>query len=208
MRVEHIMSLNPVTCEVGDPCAHAARLMRDRGVGCVVVLQGQRVAGLLTDRLLATTCLADALDPEGTRVEDVMLSEVACVGPDDSVFTAMDTMRGAGRARRLPVIGPDRELLGLVSISDLALVAQEFMDSVLEEELHRARKEARVLTGAKRFAKRIRRPTKVHRLPAGPTIRAKRQGSRPGPARNPLPRASRNRGAVARRAQRQASTKR
>lgn len=192
------MSLNPVACEVGDSCAHAARLMRDRAVGCVVVLDQGRVAGLLTDRLLTTTCLADAEDPEGTTVEHVMVRNVTCVSPEDSVFTAIDAMRGAGRARRLPVIGPRRELLGLVSVSDVALLAHEFVDAVIEEDLHNARKVTRALTGAKRFAKRIRRPTQLDRLPEEPQPEPKRFGSREGPVRDVVPTRRRSTGGRAR----------
>jgi CBS domain-containing protein len=198
MRVEHIMTLNPVACEVGDSCADAARLMRDRAVGCVVVLDGGRVAGLLTDRLLATSCLASSLDPEATPVEDVMVRDVTCISPEDSVFTAIDALRGTGYARRLPVIGPRRELLGLVSISDLALLAQEFAGAVIDSELHNARKEARALTGAKRFAKRIRAPTQLDRLPEEIEPEPRLHRSRQRAVADPMPRRRRSAGGRAR----------
>jgi CBS domain-containing protein len=190
MRVEHIMSLNPVACESDQPCQEAAALMRDRATGCVVVLENERVVGLLTDRMLATELVAGGLDGD-TPVSDVMVREVACLSPDDSVFAACDTMRSAHLARRVPVIGPGRELLGIVSISDIAVVAQDLIDAVLAEDTQHSLKRARVLTGAKRFVKRLRRPTKVDRLPAELPALPKRRASRPGLVRNPIPRSIR-----------------
>ena len=57
-----------------------ARRMRDAGVGCVVVLDGERrPVGILTDRDVAVRCVADGRDPDATRVAEVMSSPAACV---------------------------------------------------------------------------------------------------------------------------------
>jgi CBS domain-containing protein len=183
MRAQHFMSLNPVACASDQTCAEVARLMRDRAVGCVVVLEGEQVVGLVTDRMLVTTCMAEAMDPQQTPVEEVMVRDVACVSPEATIFAVVDVLRGAHLARRVPVVGPRRELLGLVSIADIAVVAKDLIDAVLQEETQHSLKRARALTGGKRIAKRIRRPTKMGRLPDAEPI-AKRGPSRPGPVRN------------------------
>jgi CBS domain-containing protein len=158
--------------------------MANRAVGSVVVLQDGRVIGLVTDRLLARECLAKNYSPRSS-VRGVMIRDVALLSPDDTIFAACDTMRSAHFAQRIPVVGPGRELLGIIGIEDIAAVAKDLVNAILDKELHKA-KRARALTGAKRVAKSIRRPTKAHKLPAEFII-AKRRPSRPGRVANPMP---------------------
>lgn len=166
MRVEHFMTKNPVTCDVTTPIRDVARLMHDKGVGCVVVLRNGRLAGLVTDRALAVDALASDM-PGETAVEDLLPKDrhPAAVGVDDNVFAVLDTMRSAGVVRRVPVITPEAEVVGIVSLSDIAVIAKDMLDGILLEETHNALNNAHVLTGGKRIVKDIRRPTKMDRLP-------------------------------------------
>jgi hypothetical protein len=90
-------------------------------------------------------------------------------------------MRSAGVVRRLPVVNANKELIGIVSISDIAVVAQDLVDGVLLEATHNAMNEARVLTGAKRIVKEIRRPTKADRLMPEQETRPVTEATRGGP---------------------------
>lgn len=164
MHVEHFMTRNPVACDANEPIREAARLMRDKGVGCVVVLRHGKVAGLVTDRQIAVNAVAEGIGAD-RPVEDVMTADPACVTLEDNVFSVLDTMRSAGVVRRVPVVNEDKELLGIVSISDVSVIAKDLVDSVLLEESHNALEETRLLTGAKHVVKEIRRPTKLDRLP-------------------------------------------
>lgn len=159
MRIENIMTKNPVTADVSATCEEVAGHMRDKGVGCVITLRNGKAAGLITDRMLATHVLADGRDAS-TPVEDVMIENPGVLSPDDTIFHAVDAMRSANLARRLPVVNAYNELVGVVSISDIAVVAKDLIDAVLLEETHHSLKEAKVQTGAKRMVKEIRRPTK------------------------------------------------
>lgn len=170
MHVEHFMTKNPVACDANEPVEGVARLMRDKGVGSVVVLRNGKVAGIVTDRQLAIGVLGEGLGAD-TPVEEVMTKDPACLTLEDSVFSALDTMRSAGVVRRLPVVNANRELVGLVSISDIAMIAKHLIDGVLLEETHNAMNEAKILTGAKRIVKDMRRPTKGDRLPEDEEIR-------------------------------------
>ena len=159
------MTKNPVACDANEPVESVARLMRDKGVGCVVVLRNGRVAGLVTDRQLAIGVLGEGMGAD-TAVEEVMTADPACLTEQDNVFSAIDTMRSAGVVRRLPVVNANKELLGIVSISDIAPIAKDLIDAILLEDLHNSMDETRILTGAKRVVKEIRRPTKLDKLPA------------------------------------------
>ena len=171
MHVEHFMTKDPVACDADEPVEGVARLMRDKGVGSVVVLRNGRVAGIVTDRQLAVGVLGDGLGAD-TPVSDVMTVDPACCTVEDNVFSVLDTMRSAGVVRRIPVVNANRELLGIVSISDIAPIAKDLIDAILLEDLHHSTKETHLLTGAKRVVKEIRRPSKLDQLPPGQETRA------------------------------------
>lgn len=164
------MTRDPVVCAFDDSIQRVGQLMRDHGVGCVVVLRDGKVAGLVTDRQLATAAVAEGRGAD-TRVEEVMTKDPACLTLDGTIFSAVDSLRSAGVVRRLPVVNSEKELVGIVSIGDIALIARDLVEAVLLDETHAATNEARVFTGAKRIAKEIRRPTKMDRLPPQPDVR-------------------------------------
>ncbi len=106
----------------------AARRMRDRQVGTVIVVDEQRPVGILTDRDLTVRVLAGGLDPARTRVSEVMTPSPTTIREEDTIETALGYMR-AGRFRRLPVVGRDGHLLGILALDDvLGLVASELAD--------------------------------------------------------------------------------
>lgn len=100
----------------------AARAMRGRHVGCLVVVEesgDQRVVvGLLTDRDIVTTVVARDLAPTSLRVGDVMTEDVVCVREDDTVIDVLGTMQRR-RVRRVPVVGAQNRLVGILTADDL-----------------------------------------------------------------------------------------
>jgi CBS domain-containing protein len=107
----------------------AARLMRGRHVGCLVVVdetpEGRVVVGLVTDRDIVTTVVARNELPTSLRVGDVMTEDVVCVREDDTLLDVLATMQRR-RVRRVPVVGPQQRLVGIVSVDDLLrMLAQQ-----------------------------------------------------------------------------------
>lgn len=165
------MTRNPVACDVNDSVEVAAKHMRDKGVGCIVALENGAVRGLLTDRQIATHVLAEGKGKE-TKIGDVMTPNPATLSLDDNIFAAVDTMRSANLARRVPVVNDQKQLIGIVSVSDLAVIAKDLVEHILLESTHHALEETKILTGAKSLVKDIRRPTKTDRLPPKQSIKA------------------------------------
>lgn len=111
------------------PLNGAARLMRENHVGCLIVVDemaGVRtVVGVLTDRDIVTAVVAADVDPGTLLVEDVMVTELVTARADDSLIDLMRTMRRKG-VRRIPVVGAQNELIGVVTLDDvLDIVAEE-----------------------------------------------------------------------------------
>lgn len=125
----------------------AAQLMRERHVGCLVVVDetaaGRLVVGMFTDRDIVTAVVANELDPTQLTVGDVMSRELISVLEDDSIKDMLVTMRRKG-IRRLPVVKAHGVLIGLVTLDDLlAVMAEQLreMASVVETECLRERRE-------------------------------------------------------------------
>jgi CBS domain-containing protein len=116
--VEEIMTRDPRTVEIGDSVVDAAREMRDGDIGNVIVTDGGRVAGIVTDRDIVVRAIAEGRDPRSTTVSDVCSSGPRTLAAGDSVETAAQAM-GENSIRRLPVV-KDGELVGVVSLGDLA----------------------------------------------------------------------------------------
>lgn len=106
----------------------AARLMRDNHVGCLVVVDevgGRRiVVGVLTDRDIVTAVVAPGLDAAALTVDDVMTTDLVTAREDDSLIDLMRSMRRKG-VRRIPVVGGQDELIGVVTLDDVLGVLSE-----------------------------------------------------------------------------------
>jgi CBS domain-containing protein len=114
----------------------AARLMRDRHVGCLVVveertLEDRVVVGMLTDRDIAIGVVAADRDPHGMRVGDVMSKGVITAREEDSLADLLLAMRRKG-VRRVPVVSPQGSLIGLVALDDVLDVLAQEMKAVAE----------------------------------------------------------------------------
>jgi len=97
----------------------AARAMRERDIGDVVVTQGPELAGLVTDRDIVVRAVADGRDPTSTRLGEITSRDIVMIQQDASTSDAANLMRERA-VRRLLVADDDRRLVGIVSLGDLA----------------------------------------------------------------------------------------
>jgi CBS domain-containing protein len=114
-----IMTQRPVTLQATDTITAAARSMRDGNIGDVVVLEEDRIQGILTDRDIVVRALADGRDPARTTVGEICSRELTTLSPDDAIGDAERIMRDKA-VRRLPVVEGGRPV-GIVSLGDLAV---------------------------------------------------------------------------------------
>jgi len=129
MSVGRICTRQVHLADPGEPIQAAAIRMRERRVGCLVVLDGNKTPiGILTDRDLAVRAVADARDASLTAVGEVMTAEPRIVPEQAPIEDALGMMR-SGRFRRLPVVDAERRLVGLVTADDIVgLLAEELGD--------------------------------------------------------------------------------
>ena len=118
-RIKEVMTPDPVTVEANAPIAEAAKAMRESDIGTVIVLDGGKVSGLVTDRDIVVRGIAEGADPRSTPVRKVCSSNPLTLSPSDDVDKAVKVMREKS-VRRLPVVEGSRPV-GIVSIGDLAM---------------------------------------------------------------------------------------
>ncbi len=101
----------------------AAARMRDEGFGMLPVGENDRMIGAVTDRDIAVRAVADGKGAD-TLVRDVMSKDVIWCYDDDTVEKGADTM-GQRQVRRLPVVNHEKRLVGIVSLGDFAVAADD-----------------------------------------------------------------------------------
>ena len=118
MKVRELMRHPVRTVTPNDSLSDAAAVMAARDVGALAVVADGRLAGIVTDRDIATRAVANRLRGRAP-VAEVMTTKVLSCGPEDEIDAVLETM-AAQQVRRLPVCSADGELVGMISIGDAA----------------------------------------------------------------------------------------
>jgi CBS domain-containing protein len=119
--VRQVMTPDPIVLDADATVADAARAMKARDVGDVLVRSDGTLCGIVTDRDIVVRVVAEAArDGAMRKLRDVCTGgDLACVAPDDDVDEAIRLMREKA-VRRIPVVQDGRPV-GIVSIGDLAI---------------------------------------------------------------------------------------
>jgi CBS domain-containing protein len=117
--IREIMTANPVVLMADTPIQEAARAMRERDIGDVIVQKDGKVCGIVTDRDIVVRAIAENKDPARTPLESICSKDVSCLSPDDTDDKAIRLMREKS-IRRIPVMDGQRAV-GIVSLGDLAV---------------------------------------------------------------------------------------
>ena len=128
-KVRDVMTAEPVSITGATSLAEASRIMRDRDIGALIVLEKEDVAGLITDRDIVVRAIADSRMPDETPVSDVVSDQLVTISPEDDLDRVLRTIREHA-LRRVPVLEGGRPV-GIVSLGDLAVDRDP--DSVLGE---------------------------------------------------------------------------
>jgi CBS domain-containing protein len=113
-------------CRPEDSLARAAQLMWDHDCGCLPVVGSngaERVAGMITDRDISMCALFEGSPLAELKVARAMSKQVLVCRPEDTLAEAERVMREA-RVRRLPVVDENDVLVGMISLADIAQMAE------------------------------------------------------------------------------------
>lgn len=113
------------------PVIDAMRMMAEKCIGALLVMDGPRLAGILSERDYARKVVLQGRSSANTAVREIMTCDVISVGPDDTADHCMQLVTNK-RIRHLPVLRGD-EVLGIVSIGDLVKAVIEDQQMELDQ---------------------------------------------------------------------------
>ena len=125
--VADVMASDPQSVEPGASIEDAAKKMKEGGFGALLVVDGDDLKGIVTDRDIVVNAIAEG--NTGASIEDVASTDTTTIEPGASLADAIAKMREAD-VRRLPVV-EDGNPVGIVSLGDLAIEADD--DSALKD---------------------------------------------------------------------------
>jgi CBS domain-containing protein len=119
--IEDLLAAKPRRV-IGTSAAASVRqatwLMNDHAIGSLLVIAGDRLEGIFTERDVLRRVVAEGRSPDATSVGEVMTRDVICCSPGDAVVEVADVMRSR-RVRHVPVVDAGNRVVGLVSIGDV-----------------------------------------------------------------------------------------
>jgi CBS domain-containing protein len=127
-KVRDVMTAEPIVLQQDQSIADAAQAMRDASVGAVLIVDGDKLCGLVTDRDIVVRAVAESALPD-SPVGQVVSPDLVAVRADDETADAARVMQD-NAVRRLPVLD-DGRIVGIVTIGDLAVSRGE--DSALAQ---------------------------------------------------------------------------
>jgi len=133
MQIREVMTQGVETISSSAPAIEAAAKMRELDVGSLPVCEGERLQGLLTDRDIAVRLVAQGLDACTTKVSEIMTPDATYCFDDQTLDEAAAVME-AHQIRRLPILNREKQLIGMLSLGDLAVRTQGAEDRQLAEE--------------------------------------------------------------------------
>jgi CBS domain-containing protein len=119
--IGHVCMKPVVTASRDTTVAEAARLMRAKNVGAVVVVNGRKPIGLVTDRDIAIDVVGQGKDPVTTLMGNVMRKSLTVIRDNAGIFDAAKLFGKMG-VRRLPVVNKVGTMVGIIALDDLMML--------------------------------------------------------------------------------------
>jgi CBS domain-containing protein len=132
--IREAMTSNPSTVTAQQTVADAAAIMKQEDTGVVPIVDGERLVGVITDRDIAITVVAEGKDPQSTTVTDIASSNLVTIDPQQDLDEALRLM-AQHQVRRLPVVEEDGRLVGILAQADVALHASAEQTGEVVEEI-------------------------------------------------------------------------
>ena len=121
-KCDEVMTKSPVCCLPTDSVAKAADLMKNGNFGSIPIIENEQtrnLVGMVTDRDLALTIVAEGRDANATKVDAVMTRKVVSCFAEDDLQKALDAM-AKQKLRRIPIVDHDNRVVGIITQADVA----------------------------------------------------------------------------------------
>jgi CBS domain-containing protein len=130
-KVADCMTIKPITITKDMLLVDCAKLMRDKHVGSLLVLDKGKLVGLLTEQDMVRKAMAESYDRATSRVNDIMINELITISPEKDIYDALKIMRDFN-IRHLPVM--DRgQMVGFLTMKDILKIQPQLFDLIVEK---------------------------------------------------------------------------
>jgi len=136
-KVHEVMTDRPRVVTPETTVSEAAQLMKTDDIGSLPILDGEQLAGMVTDRDIVIRAIAEGKDPRGMPVREVASRELVTVHADEELSSALQLM-ASQQVRRLPVVDDDGRLIGILAQADVAVEAKEKDVGEMVEEISKS----------------------------------------------------------------------
>lgn len=127
IKVGDIMTTNVIAAKPSDTIAHVAKLMYDNRIEAVVIIgkyKNKNRRGIVTSKDIIYKIVAKGKNPKDIEVKDIMTGGIITISPNDTIDDAARQMRKYD-IRRLPVVNEKKEIVGIITESDIARISPE-----------------------------------------------------------------------------------
>ena len=132
--IQEAMTRDPKTVSSDQSVVEAARIMKQEDAGIVPIVDGDRLVGVITDRDITITVVAEGKDPQSTKVTEIASRDLVTVDPQQDLDEALRLM-AQHQVRRLPVVEEDGKLVGILAQADVARTADDAKTGEVVEEI-------------------------------------------------------------------------
>jgi CBS domain-containing protein len=134
MKINEIMTRNVEVVQPNSVLQEAAGKMKSLNVGSLPVCDNRKLLGIITDRDIAIRAVADGRDPTSTKVSETMSPDLVYCFEDQDIKDAANLME-RHQIRRLPILDRNQQLVGIVSLGDLAVETKNKLSGEVLEEV-------------------------------------------------------------------------
>lgn len=128
MQVKDIMKTDVKTIGPGSSVQTAAEKMDEHGIGCLIVIEKDKMSGIITERDIIIRLVSKDLKASNTKISEIMSTEMVMIGPEKDVTEAAQIMTDR-KIKKLPVIDGD-SLVGILTLADICAVQPELIKKV------------------------------------------------------------------------------
>jgi len=138
MYIKDVMTRNVTTMNCHETVLEAYKKYRDFKIGCLVIKDNERCVGIVTERDLIERAIninpeekekTMLIDPKKTEIKEIMSSDIKTIQPLEKIETAVEMMEKY-KIKKLPVVSDDDKLVGIITITDIALAVPELTGRV------------------------------------------------------------------------------
>ena len=128
MQIKEIMNKDVATVDSGMNVQNVARKMVKSNIGALLVTNGTKLVGIVTERDIIAKVMAEGKDPQTVKVCEIMTEEVIMVGPNQDIEDAADVMTEK-KIKKLPVVSGG-QLVGIITATDIVAAEPAMLEKM------------------------------------------------------------------------------